>query len=197
VATPVLIRAVPWMPDRVANAHELRRITGGRIIWDRDRDPTTTFIEALRTACHDAEWHQRGTIHLEDDAILTEGWRAKAEACLRLHRDDVIQFFSMRKSDLDRGSRRESCRTFASTLCFYVPPRLAADVALGVMERPLRHGDPRTIHHAYDYALADFLASRRESYHLHVPSLADHQATWQSATNASRRRGRSSPSFVP
>jgi hypothetical protein len=196
VATPVLIRAVPWVKERKDNAEHLRWVTGGEIVWDRNHDPTETMIDALRTAARYAAWNGTGTIHIEDDAYLTDWWRWKVENCLLRHPHQVVQWFSMRRSDLDLGSREEPCRTFASTLCFYVPARLAACLAEAVEQRPLRQGDPRG-KHSWDYAMADHLASLHERYHLHVPSLAQHYGTWKSVVNPRRARGRKSPSFEP
>lgn len=183
--TKAFIRAVPWDEDRAANARVLREETGaGVIVWDTERHAYETFIDAL--------WLAQGgaAIHLEDDVSLTARWRDKAEAVIADHREQVIQFFSMRGADLTTGSRREPGRTFLMAQCFYVPARLAGRLAVFASEWPGRKDDPTGV----DLAVRAFLVERGESYHLHVPSLVQHQP-WRSAINPRRGSGRQSRSF--
>ena len=185
--TRVIIRAVPWDEQRAASARELREAVGGTIVWDSERHAYETFIDALRFAAA-----LGAVIHMEDDVRLTEGWRAKAGAVIAAHGEEVIQFFSMRGADATVGSRTEPGRTFLMAQCFYVPARLAGPLALFAPGWPGRAQDPTGV----DLAVRAFLVDRRESYHLHVPSLVQHQP-WRSAINPRRGSGRQSGSFEP
>jgi hypothetical protein len=181
----VLIRAVGWVPERADNAHELRRATGGRIVWDTSHDGYDTFLAAL------AFQGSRDAVHLEDDVTLTSGWRAKAEAVIAGRPDQVIQFFSRRQADLTVGSREEPARTFLAAACFYLPGRLAPGMRAYAATWPKRAEHPTW----WDYAAQEYLVERRETYHLHVPSLVQHRS-WRS-TLGPRSTRRMSASFQP
>jgi hypothetical protein len=183
---PAFIRAVPWDDRRADNARALRTATGGRIVWDVQHHAYVTWIDALRAAAGGA------AIHLEDDVQLTEGWREKVEAVIAAHRDQVVQFFSMRGADETTGSRTEPGRTFLMAQCFYVPARLAGPLAGFAPGWPGRIADPTGV----DLTVRALLVERGESYHLHVPSLVQHQH-WRSVINPRRQPGRQSRSFVP
>jgi hypothetical protein len=185
--TRAIIRAVPWDERRAANARALREETGaGIIVWDAERDAYQTFLDAV--------WLVQGSaaIHMEDDVQLTAGWRDKAEAVIADHREEVIQFFSMRGADLTTGSRTEPGRTFLMGQCFYMPARLAGALPAFAQDWPGRVKDPTGI----DLAVRAYLAGLGESYHLHVPSLVQHQP-WKSAISPRRGSGRQSRSYEP
>lgn len=185
--TRAVIRAVPWDARRAASARELRAATGGTIVWDSQHHAYETFLDALFFAAATGD-----VIHMEDDVQLTAGWRDKTEAVIAAHRQEVIQFFSMRGADLTTGSRTEPGRTFLMSQCFYVPARLAGPLAEFAPGWTGRDADPT----GYDLAVRAFLVSAGESYHLHVPSLIQHQR-WRSAINPRRSSGRQSRSFEP
>ena len=185
--TKAFIRAVPWDEQRAANARELRRAAGaGIIVWDAERHAYQTFLDAL--------WLAQGgaAIHLEDDVQLTAGWRDKAEAVIAAHPEQVIQFYSDRAADVTTGSRAEPGRTFLMGQCFYVPARLAGSLPAFAESWPGRAQDPTGI----DLAVRAFLASRGESYWLHVPSLVQHRP-WRSAISSRRTAPRTSRTFQP
>jgi hypothetical protein len=185
--TRAMIRAVPWDARRAASARKLREQTGGTIVWDSQHHAYETFLDALFFAAAIGD-----VIHMEDDVQLTSGWRGKAEAVIAAHREDVIQFFSMRGADLTTGSRTEPGRTFLMAQCFYVPARLAGPLAEFAPGWIGREADPTGV----DLAVRAFLVAEGATYHLHVPSLVQHHR-WRSAINPRRGSGRQSRSFEP
>jgi hypothetical protein len=186
----VLVRGVAWDPDREANAKVLARVAGGRVVWDTHRSAYENFLDACRYV------QGIGAVHIEDDVILTSQWRAKVEAVVGEHGDEVVQFYSDRKADLEVGSRRERGRTFMAACCFYVPGRLAVPLLKYALDWPNRPLGPNPGRAGVDTMIAAFLAAEAESYWLHVPSLVQHHA-WRSAINPRRPRARRSRSFVP
>jgi hypothetical protein len=186
----VLVRGVAWDPERDANARRLALAAGGRVVWDTRRNAYENFLDACRYA------QGIGAVHLEDDVTLTSEWRAKVEAVIAAHRDEVVQFYSDRKADLEVGSRRDRGRTFMAACCFYVPGRLGVPLLKYALDWPNRPLGPNPGRAGVDVMIAAFLAAEGESYWLHVPSLVQHNA-WRSAINPRRPRARRSRSFVP
>jgi hypothetical protein len=182
-----LIRSVQWNEERAKNAARLvARIPDARIHWDDEHDSYQAMINCLRLAGNDA------CLHMEDDVTLTTGFVAKLRAAVHGREDEVHQFYSMRKRDLTEGTRLIPGRDFSSTCCVYLPAGMA-DAADHLEAWPKRAEHPTW----FDYALADYLASKRLNYRNHVPSLVQHNK-WKSAID--RRRGttnRNSPSFDP
>lgn len=129
-------------------------------------------------------------VQLEDDIRLTVDFEAKARAVIRRHQFAPIQFFSMRKADLTIGSRWEPGRSFMMNQCCYMPPGMPAALVrfYDTWGRKAEHPT------AYDMMMADFMASRRIRYFLHVPSLVDHRPG-KSAINPRRATNRQSLTF--
>lgn len=130
------------------------------------------------------------TLHFEEDIWLTENFIEKARNIIAAHTAEVIQFFSMRKADLEIGSRVEPGRTFMMTQCFYLPKtysRQLLDFYPNWQDRD-KHLS------ASDIFLADFLKSRKEKYFLHVPSLVEHRSI-VSIIDRRRSRNRQSKTF--
>jgi hypothetical protein len=159
------------MPERQEFAEYLRRhLPGAIFLWDEQ--PRTTpaparavaqFLRAM-TAAGD-----RPSLQMEDDVILTQGFREKVQAAIEERPDSVIQFFSMRKDDLTVGSRWD--RSFLGNLCAYYPPGYGLQIAA---YRSLWPG--KQIHTCgMDLMVRDWLKSRKERYWIHVPSLVDHR----------------------
>ncbi len=129
-------------------------------------------------------------LHFEEDIWLTENFPEKAGRVVADHSDTVIQFFSMRKADLEVGSRCEPGRTFMMTQCFYLPKTYSRQL----LEFYPNWADRDNHISAADIFLADFLKSRRETYFLHVPSLAEHRSI-VSLIDKRRSRNRQSKTF--
>lgn len=164
----------------------IERISGLAVVTDTLRSGRDTFREALRQANGDA------TLYLQDDVILTRGFRDKAEALIKQYGNHRIhQFFSMRRADLSVGTRREPGRTFMMAQCFYLPAGYSEFLLNFSYVWPglAKHGC------AIDTMIADFLKARRDHYWIHVPSLVQHRAC-VSMIDPRRSRSRQSKTFI-
>jgi hypothetical protein len=186
--TRVLMAAVPWDARRLKAVKAVKEaVPDLEITWDENHNAYDTFVRNLRAAGDDA------AIFLEDDILLTTDWRDKVEAVIESKPDEVVQFFSMRKADLEVGSRWEPGRSFLGNLCWYAPAGLAADLAAYLPDwEPHVSGEHPT---GYDFAMADYFKATGRRYWIEVPNLVDHRPG-PSAINP-RRPPRVSRSFVP
>jgi hypothetical protein len=149
---------------------------------DRHRDAWETFVRALEMAGRDA------CVHMEDDVILTQGFRDKVEAEIAARPDRVLQFFSMRGDDKKVGSRFD--RTFIANLCTYYPPDYSRKLAGYAPVWPDRDLHPT----GTDLMVRDWLRARKELYWIVVPNLVDHRVG-QSLINPRRSSRRQSLTF--
>lgn len=178
--TPVIIRACRERQTWVD--YLLDRLPGAVVVYDTTRNAMDTFFEALQVA------EGRPVIHMEDDALLARRFGPKAESVIGEHPDTAIQFFSMRKKDIEVGSRWEPGRTFLAGVCFYLPA--------GMSNRLLRYDWPRKVEHptGLDLMIADLLREGKEKYWLQVPNLAQHRFG-RSLIDGRRSRYRQSLTF--
>lgn len=155
------------------------------VLKDTKRDPMNNFFLALEAAGDDA------AVHLEDDAILTEGFQSKVEAVISEMPDTVIQFFSMRKADLEVGSRYENGSSFLAAVCFYLPPKMSKGLRayFPTWERLKEHPT------GLDLTIADYLKKTKQRYYIHCPNLADHRVG-KSAIDSKRSSKRVSKTFI-
>lgn len=147
-----------------------------------------TFQRALEQAGDES------CLHLEDDIILTSNFLEKVNKVISERPNQVIQFFSMRKADLEVGSRLESGRTFMCALCFYLPKGMSKEVkdynAQWELDNESQmHGAP------LDVALADYLKSKKLKYFINVPSLVEHLPI-KSSIDKRRSSKRQSKTFI-
>lgn len=184
MTTPVIIMAVPFIPERLKNAVELKKATGGEIVLDQKRSVMHTFTLVLEEAGQDP------VIILQDDVYLAQDWRAKVEAVIAEHPTSVCQFFSLRKSDLEHGARWQPGSAYLANTCFYLPKGYAAEL----LEFTREWIEQNPEHTGDDTCLSEWLASRKERYWHHVPSLVQHHV-WKSAINDRRSSKRQSPTF--
>lgn len=133
------------------------------VLWADGRDAMDTYLDAI---CRYPDEH---VVHLEDDVILTVDFVSKLRRALVGHEGEVVQFFSMRRKDLEVGSRYD--RTFMMTQCFHLPPGYGPEVEAFSRTWPNIRSDRGGI----DMVLRDWLKSRKEPYWLHVPSLVEHR----------------------
>lgn len=177
----IRIMAVPWNEQRAERARMLRATTNGRIVWDQQRNAWHTWSMVLGSLGDGAG------IVLEDDALPVPGWLTLAERAVEEHPDDLIQFFSLRKSDIAKGSGYRPASSFLMNQCLYYPPGFARDLLAFSRNwhEENRHEHPT----GYDICTADFLKSRKQRYWMHVPSLVDHEK-WRSEINSRRPRNR-------
>src|SRR5699024_11974714 len=116
----ILIMAVPWDMDRVRNAKRLAEQAGGDIVWDRTKNIMDTFGSVLDEAGDDA------ALGLQDDVQLRDDWHPMATQAVEEHGEMLIQFFSIRASDVGRESYRNNASGYMMTPCYYLPPGKAA-----------------------------------------------------------------------
>lgn len=184
--TPVIIRAVEWDSARAENALALQAATQGLVAWDHDhRGGWWSF--ALAVACGQGA-DGPGVIHLEDDVELSRDWRARVEAEIAEHPEDLVQFFSLRPSDVGRESHHRPGRDFCMTQCFYLPHRLV-DPLLDAMDQSAHKGSN------YDLVLGQTLRAGHERYWQVLPSVVQHRP-WRSVENRRRSSKRQSPTFA-
>lgn len=179
------MRLVPererWLPEIAAQIPQLE------LVCDVTRNPLDTFLLAMLTIGADA------AVHVEDDIVLTSHFLEKIEAEISSRPNILQQFFSLRKTDTELGSRLMPGRTFCMAQCFYLPAGYAEAVYDYYPSWPGRvvHGNSGS-----DLIVAGLLASRREKYWLHVPSLVQHRVA-RSAADPRRSSKRQSMSFRP
>lgn len=173
------------MPEREKFLPEIKeQIPNLIIVRDKTRNAMDTFLDALEAAGEDA------AVHLEDDIILTNNFKKKIERVIADHKNEVVQFFSRRKKDLEVGSRYEPGSSFIYGQCFYLPDGYSKMIREYYPSWERKEEHPTGL----DYMVADFLKSRKERYFLHVPSLVDHRAV-TSLIDSRRSRFRQSKTF--
>jgi hypothetical protein len=179
-----LVRAMREREKYLAPLHT--ELPSLEVVWDHDHVAVSTWLDALEQSGYDA------AVHLEDDILPTRDLQAKLASVIAEHPDNVIQFFSLRVADREKGPRWMAGRSFGMTQCFYLPRGYAAELAAYYPDWPRRHGN----HGGTDTHLQDWLAMRRERYWLHVPSLVQHLAI-PSLIDPRRSTHRQSPTFNP
>ena len=134
--------------------------------WDRKRDAMDTFLRAMRMAGDDP------CIHLEDDIVLAKDFYRRITNAIKDHPDNMIQFFSMRKADLEVGSRWDS--NYMMNQCHYNPAGYSNLIADYWHEwKETEEGKANAV--GYDTMMNRWLRNRKEKYWIHVPSLVDHR----------------------
>ncbi len=181
--TRFIMLAVPerevWIPEIQAQIPQLE------VVRDLTRNVLDTFMRAL------LEVGDGPAVLLEDDILLTGDFVPKIESAIALRPTMLQQFFSLRKTDILLGSRLMPGPSFCMGQCYYVPGGFAAALYEYWPFWPGRYKHPI----GNDTVVAGFLASRREKYWLHVPSLVQHRIA-KSAIDPRRSSRRQSPSFV-
>ena len=145
---------------------------------------TLTFLDELELS------NDEPCIHMESDIIVTSNWREKIEAEIKRGPDMIIQFFSMRKDDIEVGSRLD--RIFSMNQCFYLPAGYGSAIYDFWLQWPRKDEHPG----GYDIMMTDFLRSRKEDYWISVPSLVDHR-TEKSISDPRRSKNRVAKVFIP
>ena len=156
-------------------------------VWcfDKYHDHMETFMRALSMA------GSGPALHMEDDIILTRDFLTKVdEVVRRVGEGEVIQFFSLRPTDLTAGSRWD--RAFMMNQCTYLPQGLSGKLLEYSDSWRPRHPEHPT---GSDVMLRDYLRASRKPYWLHVPSLVQHRED-VSNINPRRSKFRQSKTFV-
>jgi hypothetical protein len=181
VVAPFVIRACAGREAFVE--YLLKRLPQAVVVRDTTRNAMETFRAAL-AAVGDGP-----AVHMEDDVVLTRRFAEKVRAGIG-HGARVVQFFSIRKSDLTLGTRMEPGRTFLMGQCFYLPAGMSAEILdfsrdwRGLAKHPT----------GLDTMVGDFLKTRKLKYVLSVPSLVQHR-NCKSAIDPRRSSSRQSPTF--
>lgn len=116
-------------------------------------------------------------VHLEDDIEFCENFYEKCLIEVNNRPYDVIQFFSMRKADIEIGSRYEPGSKFCMNQCYYLPKGLglklldyAETFKIGKTDKQLG-GSP------YDTMMAEYFKINKVKYWVVVPNLVNHKAS--------------------
>lgn len=133
-------------------------------------------------------------LFLQDDIILTSDFERKVQEAISKYPNMVINFFSMRKKDLEQGTRVENGATFMYALAYYLPEGMSSKIyaASKIFEKETTE---KWIC-ADDSYIAIFLKSKKMKYVIHVPSLVEHRVA-VSAIDKRRSSKRQSLTFKP
>ena len=155
------------------------------VVQDTTNNAMETFLSALQRA------GTKPAVHIEDDIELAPSFSQKLNIAISKRPDTVIQFFSMRKADLEVGSRLDTGSKFMMCQCFYLPQNYSKMLYEYHSRWPKRKQQPRS---GYDLLVGDFLKSRRERYWIHIPNLVNHRIA-KSIINPRRSMFRRSKTF--
>lgn len=146
----------------------------------------TCFEKALMLAGEDC------CVHLEDDIILCDDFYNRITEIINNHKDDVIQFFSMRKDDLTIGTRYVNGRKFLMGQCFYLPKGMSKNILDYYHAGWKRINEHPT---GLDTMVGDYLGDNKYNYLNIVPNLVDH-CIGKSLIDPRRSSKRQSLTFV-
>jgi hypothetical protein len=181
---PAFIQAVPWWPERTANAVALARQTQGRIVWDTDHSAFDTHKDLL------AAMGDGPGLMLEDDVDLAPDWRRRVEEVIAVRPRQVVRFYSSYPDDATLGSRSLPGKEYAMNLCTYLPATYAATLLRWMGDRR-----PRAWLDYHDFVLGQWLDRRHEEFWNHVPSLVQHRRG-RSLVKPGRSMNRQSGTFA-
>ena len=136
-----------------------------RLCVDEAHDAMQNFLASMRMT-------NNPCVHLEDDAVLCDGFYEKVIAAVNQYPNTVINFFSLRKTDYRHtepfvvpGYR------YMANVCFYIPARMGPALA-NYWYRWRRKSEHPT---GYDLMMADFLKEHGLSYIQWMPHLVNHK----------------------
>ena len=170
--------------ERKEYVDEVKKVIPNLIeVKDECRSHMDTYRRAMMRS------QNKATVFLEDDIILTSNFIEKIESAINERPTDVIQFFSMRKADIEVGSRYDN--NFIANLCFYVPKNFTYKYLKFFNEWiPKNPQDPT----ASDLAFRAYLKKIKKRYWIHVPNLVEHREV-KSVINPKRSTKRQSKTF--
>lgn len=136
------------------------------VVKDVKRDAMDTFFRGLEAAEDDC------AVHLEDDIILCSDFYNKITQAINENKQDVIQFFSMRKDDLTIGTRYINGSKFMMNQCFYLPKGMSKDLREWAKTAVYT---PDIVNGAgYDILMANYFKEKKIKYLNWCPNLVDH-----------------------
>lgn len=141
-------------------------------------------------------------IFMDDDIRLCDSFLERANDEITKNPGAIITFFSMKKSDPEKGTRFMPGGTFIGNCCYYLPPGYAKQLAeygrtwYDNYANGIKAGRPQI--HLFcpiDIMMQDWMKSKRISYKIVVPNLVQHLGI-KSAINPKRNPGRYSPTYI-
>ena len=163
------------------------RLPKVRVCYDEKRSAMDTYFRGIRMSQDDP------AIFLEEDIILTENFEEKANKVISYFPNNIINFFSIRPTDVQKGSRWDGW--FSMNQCFYLPKGYGSqliDFYNGYWTDINYDGNRPTS--AKDSMMRKWMQLRKEKYWLHCPSLVQHRET-VSMIDSRRSRRRISHTF--
>ena len=132
-------------------------------------------------------------VQLEDDIILCDNFVKKINKVIDERPNDVIQFFSMRKDDLEVGSRYELGSKFLMHQCYYLPAGMSKEIYDYSIQfeneaEVGQHVSPN------DLVTRNYFKNNKIKYWVHIPNLVDHRVS-KSIINPKRPTKRQSLTF--
>lgn len=190
------VQLAPWLQERVKNVARLKseltlqglEAENFHVHGDKLRDPVRAFIDTLRTVGNHA------ALVMEDDIQLCEDFLEKAQQVISEHPGVLIQFFTLKPSDVERGSGMRAPSSFLSNCCVYYPEGMAQDVVRyyeNSSEWSAGHSQHPT---GQDLLVREYLVKTKQPYWIELPTLANHLPV-TSAIDPRRSKKRQSPHF--
>lgn len=112
------------------------------------------------------------TVQLDDDTLLCDSFYSKCLDVINERPNDVIQFFSMRKADIEIGSRYELGSKFMMQQCYYLPEGMAKEILEFSKEF---YENTEDKYCPSDPCISLYLKKNKIKYWNHVPNLVDHR----------------------
>lgn len=159
----IIIKAVPERQDFIR--YLKKHLPDALFCFDEKKCAFDTFLRSLAMAGDSA------CIHMEEDILLTKNFKNKSLQVISQKKNELIQFFSMRKKDLTIGSRWDN--SFLMNQCFYSPEGFSKNLLEFYpfwAEKNLEQHPNGT-----DQMVCDYLKHIKKKYWIHVPSLVDHR----------------------
>lgn len=155
---------------------------------DSGKFTTTAYFNYVR-----AIYYLQGTggIIMEDDVVLCKDFVKRAKNALKEHPDEIIQFFSMRKKDLEVGTRVEPGRNYLMAQCTYFPAEVLKEI---IEYEPTFYKNTTEPHSPNDVLVQEALHHYKRNYVIYVPNLVDHMEE-TSMIDSRRSRKRQSLTF--
>lgn len=170
------------------------RIPNLIVSYDTFTDPGKFKNTSYRNA--QQAWKLAGEnpcVQLEDDIILCDDFVNRCKKVIAERPNDVIQFFSMRKADLEVGSRYELGSNFLMHQCYYLPAGMSKKIYDFSIEfenecEQDEHISPNDLVTRY------YFQRNKIKYWVHIPNLVDHRIA-KSSIDSRRSSKRQSKTF--
>jgi hypothetical protein len=181
-----IVRAVPSRAEYI-NYLQKELPTAEWIIDHDYQGAMFTYLQALESL------DNKSGILMEDDALLCSGFIKKAEEEIARRSFDFINFFSMRKADLEIGSRWYS--DYTCNVCTYIPEDHADKILVWHKKYwiPASYEGNKSTS-ACDLFLRSYFKAHKIKCWIVVPNLIDHRIG-KSAIDSRRSSKRISKTF--